>query len=135
MPFAQNGGCPIRGRGQTDAVADDLSPTSRIATRPRYRGYIIAVVVVSLLLTVAVGIGNYALNPLSYNYGFIRDAAGALDSGQGFANYDTNINWRALRREQIEAMTTTPDVIVFGGSRWWEAHMISCPARRSSTPG
>ena len=51
---------------EVEAVADDLSPKSRTTTRPRFRGYIIAVVVVSLLLTVAVGIGNYALNPLSY---------------------------------------------------------------------
>lgn len=94
-----------------------------------YRRYLIAVLIVGLLMTIGVGAGNYVLNPLSYDRAYISDVARILDSGRGFANYDPNINWRALRREQIRQMTSTPDIVILGGSRWWEAHADQFPGR------
>jgi len=91
--------------------------------------YLALVAVVAGLLFGTVGTVNYRLNPLVYNDAAIREVAGHLDAGQNYANYDPNINWRALRREQIRQWTSTPDVIVFGGSRWWEAHHDLVPGK------
>lgn len=87
-----------------------------------YPWYLLLLLVLAAALVAAVGAVNYRLNPLVYDRQYIRQVAAALDSGQNFANYDPNLNWRALRREEIRRWTSTPDVIVFGGSRWWEAH-------------
>jgi len=88
---------------------------------------LILLLVLTALIFATVGTVNYRLNPLAYNGNAIHDAAAALTSGKNYANYDPNINWRALRREQIKQWTSTPDVIVFGGSRWWEAHRDLVP--------
>lgn len=99
------------------------------ATRNRFWRYLIVFILVTLAVFSGIALVNYRLNPLAYSGRYIHGAAQALSEGRNFANYDTNINWRALRREQIKLWTSTPDVIVFGGSRWWEAHADLIPGR------
>jgi hypothetical protein len=105
-------------------------PDSEGAPRRRFGWYVPVVIAIALVIFAAVGAVNRQLNPLVYSPGTIRDAAAAMSQGRHYANYDTNINWRALRREQIRSMKTTPDVVVFGGSRWWEAHQELMPNQR-----
>jgi hypothetical protein len=107
----------------TTAVVDEATP------RGRFWRYLLVFALVMLVVFAGIGVVNYRLNPLSYNGRYLHDAAQALTDGHNFANYDTSINWRALRREQIKQWTSTPDVIVFGGSRWWEAHADLVPGR------
>jgi hypothetical protein len=94
-----------------------------------YPWYLLLLVVLAGALVAAVGAVNYRLNPLVYDRQYIRRVASELDAGRNFANYDPNLNWRALRREEIRQWTSTPDVIVFGGSRWWEAHQDMVPGK------
>ncbi|UBU18502.1 hypothetical protein [Nonomuraea gerenzanensis] len=100
-----------------------------VDARPRYRLYTLLTLGLAVLLFAGVGVWNYRLNPLAYDRGHIREVAGMLAQGQNYANYDTNINWRALRREQIYQLKAAPDVVVFGGSRWWEAHADLFPGQ------
>jgi hypothetical protein len=102
-------------------TSTDPQPDTNDPLRGRFRSYVSLVLILAVAIFVAVGIVNRQLNPLVYNPDHIRDVAAALAEGRNYANYDTNINWRALRREQIRRMKVAPDVIVFGGSRWWEA--------------
>lgn len=92
----------------------------------RFLVIVVAIVAVSYA---AVAGSNFALNPLSYNSIYMRSVAETMAQGQNYATFDPNINWRALRREQIEMLTTTPDVVVFGGSRWQEAYAELLPGR------
>jgi hypothetical protein len=92
-----------------------------------YRRYLIIVAVVVAVLFTAVGFGNSALNPYVYDSDAIADAAKGLAGGQNLANYDPNIDLRAVRKAQVEAMTTAPDVVIFGGSRWQEARSEIIP--------
>jgi hypothetical protein len=105
----------------------DVRPDAAAPPRGGFRWYVPVVLIVALGVFAAVGIINRQLNPLVYNPGRIQDVAAALADGRNYANYDTNINWRALRREQIRRMKAAPDVVVFGGSRWWEAHSDLVP--------
>src|SRR5262245_30933212 len=99
----------------------DSGPDTTSLPQRRFKRYVLVVLIVALAVFAAVGITNRQLNPLVYSPDRIEEVATALDDGHNYANYDTNINWRALRREQIKQMKETPDVILFGGSRWWEA--------------
>lgn len=78
-------------------------------------------VAVALLALLAVAGTNYHLNPMIYSSSHLRTIASRLNAGGNYAIYDPNINWRALRREHIRIMTTTPDVLLVGGSDWQEA--------------
>jgi hypothetical protein len=91
------------------------------------RRYVFMVVALVAAFYAAVAISNFALNPLAYNATRMQSVAETMAAGKNFATYDPNINWRALRREQIEVMTATPDVVVFGGSRWQEAYAELLP--------
>jgi len=64
---------------------------------------------------------NMNLNPLVYKSSHMKEVAAHLQSGKNYSIYDPNINWRALRREQIKLLDETPQVVVSGGSRWQEA--------------
>jgi hypothetical protein len=98
--------------------------------RARIHGKLIFIfiVVIGFLLGV-VALGNYFLNPMIYRVSYMRETAQALENGASYGIYDTNINWRALRREQIKLKTTSPQVIVSGGSRWQEASLIHTPGK------
>ncbi len=69
----------------------------------------------------AVAVANYNFNPLMYSSSSNRKVASYLSQGLNYQIFDPNLDWRLLRREQISQMNKTPDVIVFGGSRWQEA--------------
>jgi len=76
-------------------------------------------------LVVVVGAGifliagaNYFLDPLHFSASGQRQAAAVLLSGKNYAVFDANMDFRGLRREAIAQMTGTPQVIVFGGSRF-----------------
>ncbi|MCU0924526.1 MAG: hypothetical protein MUF44_00365 [Hydrogenophaga sp.] len=74
-------------------------------------------------------LGNMYLNPMVYRTSHMQEVAQALAQGKNYGVYDTNINWRALRREQIKLMSETPQVVVSGGSRWQEASSIHTPGK------
>lgn len=90
----------------------------------KYLSIFIAFVVLALG---GIATTNYLLNPLIYSRGAQAQAAEALMSGKNIKIADSNIDWRGLRREHIARMTQTPDVLVFGGSRWQEAVGDSLP--------
>jgi hypothetical protein len=81
---------------------------------------ILAPIVIGAVLIIVV-ILNINLNPLVYKTSYMQNVANTLQAGKNYSIYDPNINWRALRREQIKLLKTTPQVIVSGGSRWQEA--------------
>ena len=105
-------------------MAGDRSPA-----RAQRRYALVAIAVVAALLG-AVYLTSVELNPLVYDRASIAEVAQATARGLNYANYDPNIDLRTLRSEQIEAMTTTPDVVIFGGSRWQEAYSELMPGRR-----
>ncbi len=78
-------------------------------------------VVVALLALLALAGINYVANPMTYSPSHLRTIASRLNGGGDYAIYDPNINWRVLRREHIRIMTTTPDILLGGGSDWQEA--------------
>src|SRR5688572_26378475 len=92
-----------------------------------YKRYFIVLALIVAVLFAAVGLGNAALNPYVYDKDEIARVAKGLAEGKNLANYDPNIDLRALRKAQIEAMTTAPDVVIFGGSRWQEARSEIVP--------
>src|SRR5438477_4061221 len=61
---------------------------------------------------------NYFLDPLHFSASGQRQVAAVLLSGKNYAVFDANMDFRGLRREAIAQMTRTPEVIVFGGSRF-----------------
>jgi hypothetical protein len=92
-----------------------------------YKRYLLVVAVIVAVLFAGVGYGNAALNPYVYDKDAIKVMAKGLAEGKNLANYDPNIDLRALRKAQIEAMTSTPDIVIFGGSRWQEARSEIIP--------
>jgi hypothetical protein len=73
---------------------------------------------------------NYRLSPLSYNSEQQFRVAQVLAGGGNVAISDANLDWRQLRRDHFTLMKDTPDIIVFGGSRWQEATAEVAPGRR-----
>jgi hypothetical protein len=78
----------------------------------------------------ATSLGNFALNPLIYNPSQQVAAAIALSEGHSIAVPDSNLDWRDLRRENILRLSQTPDVVIFGGSRWQEASSEVAPGQK-----
>jgi hypothetical protein len=66
---------------------------------------------VAVLILVGIGSLNYWLNPLTYSRSEQAKAAAALTDDRNLAIPDSNLDWRALRREQIL------DLDVVGGAR------------------
>ncbi len=104
-------------------------PAATYAPSSPAKRYLFTIIGLMLLFFGAVALANYRLNPFAYSPQYVREVAQALGEGQNYATYDPNINWRALRREEIKRMTTTPDVVVFGGSRWQEAYAELLPSK------
>lgn len=108
-------------------VVADQSAADETAVAPLERSsgtavrYLAALVGVIAVVFAGIGLANYLLNPLDYSEQYTHQVALDLAAGRNFANYDPNINIRALRAEEIRTMTATPDVVVLGGSRWQEA--------------
>jgi len=89
--------------------------------------YLIVVLGLAGIVFAAVGYYNVRLNPYAYDAASIDTAAQGLVDGKNLANYDPNIDLRSLRRAQIQHMRTSPDVVIFGGSRWQEARSEIIP--------
>jgi hypothetical protein len=108
-------------------VVADQSSVMETAGTPLERStgssvrYLMALIGVIAVVFVGTGLANYLLNPLDYSQQYTHQVALDLAAGKNFANYDPNINMRALRAEEIRTMTAAPDVVVLGGSRWQEA--------------
>ena len=83
---------------------------------------IFMVIPIVIFATIAIVVlSNMNLNPLVYKTSHMKEVAAHLQGGKNYSIYDPNINWRALRREQIKMLDETPQVVVSGGSRWQEA--------------
>lgn len=98
-------------------------------TPGRSRAYVITVVILVVAIYAAVAMANFIAQPLVYSKAQLHTVAETMAQGTNFAINDPNINWRALRREQIKIMTATPDVVIFGGSRWQEAYAELLPGK------
>ncbi len=102
----------VPGAGTTAAGA------SRVAvgfSAKRFLAALVAVVGAGVLLIAG---ANYFLDPLHFSASGKRQVAAVLLSGKNYAVFDANMDFRGLRRGAIAQMTKTPEVIVFGGSRF-----------------
>lgn len=113
--------------GQAIEVANPNEKPARSVS-----AWALAAVFLSVILVVLGGIGylNYQLNPLLFSSRQQFAAASALESGKNIAVSDANIDWRELRREHIKLMQQSPDMLIFGGSRWQEATAAVAPNLR-----
>ncbi len=89
--------------------------------------YLLVVLVLAGAVFASVGLANAQLNPYVYDDDAIDAMGQGLADGKNLANYDPNIDLRKLRKAQVERMTTAPDVVIFGGSRWQEARSEIIP--------
>jgi hypothetical protein len=78
---------------------------------------------------IVTAINYFYAGPAIFNRGYLRSIAEVLTGGENYAIYDPNLNWRALRREQILLLKQAPDVVIYGGSRWQEADGSGFPGR------
>jgi hypothetical protein len=101
--------------------------TEQPARKRSSLAYLVLALVLASAVFAATGIATAQLNPYVYDDASIDRIGQDLDSGQNFANYDPNIDLRALRAAEIRHMTATPDIVIFGGSRWQEAHSDMVP--------
>jgi hypothetical protein len=81
----------------------------------RFLAALVAVVGAGVFLIAG---ANYFLDPLHFSASGQRQVAAVLLSGKNYAVFDANMDFRGLRREAIAQMTQTPQVMVFGGSRF-----------------
>ena len=115
----------------TLAAALPAKPTpakGRTAVRPWRLAAVFAAVAVVVFGTVATF--NHRFDPLTYDGAQQAAMAAALGDGRNVAIVDPNLDWRALRSRAFEQMKTSPDVILFGGSRWQEATANVAPGKR-----
>lgn len=98
-------------------------------TPPRFQRWL-PVLAILLVLVGGVICTNYLLDPLTYSTSAQQEAADSWVKGQSVAMLDANVDLRELRREHISRMTETPDVIVFGGSRFQEASSQVAPGKK-----
>jgi len=97
------------------ATAADSSRAAVGFPARRFLAALAAVVGAGVLLIAG---ANYFLDPLHFSASAQRQVAAVLLSGKNYAVFDANMDFRGLRREAIAQMTRTPQVIVFGGSRF-----------------
>jgi len=97
------------------ATAADSSRAAVGSPARRFLAALAAVVGAGVLLIAG---ANYFLDPLHFSPSAQRQVAAVLLSGRNYAVFDANMDFRGLRREAIAQMTRTPQVIVFGGSRF-----------------
>jgi len=95
--------------------AADSSRTAIGFSAKRFLAALVAVVGAGVL---SIAAANYFLDPLHFSASGLRQVAAVLLSGKNYAVFDANMDFRGLRREAIAQMTQTPEVIVFGGSRF-----------------
>ena len=115
-----------------DLVADkdNIARPARISFGQPFVKTILIFVFVAVILVGAVASLNYWLDPLDYNKSAQIEAAQIWASGRNLLMLDSNVDWRQLRREHIMRMKETPEIVVFGGSRWQEATGAIAPGKR-----
>jgi len=113
-----------------DRLVRGKAPVDRafLASSAWNYGALFAGILVLAMATTA--LGNFVLNPLTYSRAQQVAAADALAAGHNIAIADSNIDWRALRRENIARLGETPDIVIFGGSRWQEASSDVAPGQK-----
>jgi hypothetical protein len=89
--------------------------TARAFSAKRFLRYLVGLVAIGVA---AVAGANCLLDPLHFRASALHELAATLQSGKNYAVYDANMDFRALRREAVALMTTTPQIIAFGGSRF-----------------
>lgn len=89
--------------------------TARTFSAKRFLRYLVGLVAV---VVAAVAGANCLLDPLHFRTSALHELAATLQSGKNYAVYDANLDFRALRREAVALMPTTPQIIAFGGSRF-----------------
>jgi hypothetical protein len=111
----------------------DAAPSSPRDARTRKRLLVKAGLIflgVAALIFGTVALVNYRMDGLTFSSGQQAEAAAALAAGKSIAIPHSNIDWRELRREHFRQMKETPDIIIFGGSRWQEATNAIAPTKR-----
>lgn len=86
-----------------------------------------------LVILGGIAFANYKLNPLIFSKAEQVAVAETLMSGSNVMIVDSNIDWRGIRREHIQRMNYTPEVLIFGGSRWQEATSDALPDKKMYT--
>ena len=100
------------------APGDMSADAGRRAVGLSAKRFLAALVTVVGAGVLSIAGANYFLDPLHFSASGMRQVAAILLSGKNYAVFDANMDFRGLRREAIAQMTKTPDVIVFGGSRF-----------------
>jgi len=104
----------IAPQGRRSAAAGSSRATPRFSAK-KFLLALVALIGGGMLLIAG---ANYVLDPLHFSASGHRQVAAVLLSGKNYSVFDANMDFRALRRETIAQMTTTPDVIAFSGSRF-----------------
>jgi anti-anti-sigma regulatory factor len=112
------------------SVATALPGLANANTPPRRFLKWLPVLAIPLVLVGAIVGVNYWLDPLTYSTSQQREVAAAWVKGQHVAMLDANVDLRELRREHVRLMTETPEIIVFGGSRFQEASSEVAPGKK-----
>src|SRR5438094_3299056 len=92
--------------------------TSRAAVGFSARRFLAALVAVVGAGVLLIAGANYFLDPLHFSAGRSGPGAEGPLTGKIYAVFDADMDVRGRRREAIAQMTKTPEVIVFGGSRF-----------------
>ena len=112
------------------STATALSSTAIDKKKSHWLWKLFPVFVISVLIVGTIVIANYRLDPLTYNSSQQRQVAAEWVRGKNVSMLDANVDLRELRREHIQAMTDTPELIVFGGSRFQEAGGDVAPGKK-----
>lgn len=112
------------------SIASALPGLSTANKAPRrFLKWLPALAIPLVVVGAIVGV-NYGLDPLTFSTSQQREVAAAWVKGQHVAMLDANVDLRELRREHVQLMTETPDIIVFGGSRFQEASSEVAPGKK-----
>ena len=96
-------------------------PASADVEVPRLGKTLVVFIAIAAAFLLLVAVLNVIFDPLNFDRFAQARVAEQLTTGHNVAVYDPNLDFRALRRESIARMTSTPDVVIFAGSRFQEA--------------
>src|SRR5437016_1866680 len=105
----------------------------RASKKNPFLKYAVIFLIIAAVLVGTVAALNYWLDPLSYSHAAQVEAAEIWADGRNVEMLYSDVDWRELRREHIMRMQETPDVVIFGGSRWQEASGDVLPGKRVYT--
>jgi hypothetical protein len=107
-------------------LAEQETPEQPVERQPekqqaRAGRYVATACAAAMGLCFVTGLGNFRLDPMNFDVRYQAKVAGVFNEGRTFAVYDPNLELRGLRRQHLRSMKTTPDVLLFAGSRFQEA--------------